>query len=570
MKGIGVSPGISIGRARVIRKTNNDTKHIVAEGELDLDRDIGLFDEAVRQSVSDIEQMLEKGQGTLRTEELELLETQIEFLCDPQLKQDVEAKMQHQQIGVQDALKLVIQDLQNLFGQMDDEYMRSKAADIKDIGERILRHLAGESDDLNGGLDEQTILIADDFSPSETISLDLSRVIGFATRLGGPTSHTAILAKAKGIPAVLGCGLSLNGISDQDLLILDGSEGLIFVNPDELLLHDYRRKQHRFRQQAEWMKSLNDREAKTSDGQKITLLANISSVDDMELVHEYGAEGVGLLRTELLFMERDALPTEDEQLAFYKQVAMRSRQKPVVIRTLDIGGDKQLPYFNLPEEANPALGYRAIRICLDRTEIFKTQLRAILRASRYGKLKIMFPMIGSLQELRMAKGLLEESKKELSDEQIPFDGTIPVGIMIETPAAALMTDLLAPEVDFFSIGTNDLTQYTLAVDRMNNRVAHLYDPFHPAVLRLIRQVIVQAKQHHTEVSMCGELAADQQAILLLLGLGLSTFSMSPAFIPNIKNRIIQSSSKRAIEVAAQALLIDHAEEVKNYLKSCES
>lgn len=570
MKGIGVSLGISIGRARVIRKTNNDTKHIVAERELDLNREIGLFDEAVRQSVSDIEQMLEKGQGTLRTEELELLETQIELLRDPQLKQDVEAKMQNQQIGVQDALKLVIQDLQNLFGQMDDEYMRSKTADIKDIGDRILRHLAGESDDLNGGLDEQTILIADDFSPSETISLDLSRVIGFATRLGGPTSHTAILAKAKGIPAVLGCGLSLNGISDQDLLILDGSEGLIFVNPDELLLADYRAKQRTFRQQAKWLKSLNDRDAKTSDGQKITLLANISSVDDMELVHEYGAEGVGLLRTELLFMERDALPTEDEQFAFYKQVAMRSRQKPVVIRTLDIGGDKQLPYFNLPEEANPALGYRAIRICLDQTAIFKTQLRAILRASRYGKLKIMFPMIGSLQELRMAKGLLEESKKELSDEQIPFDDAIPVGIMIETPASALMTDLLAPEVDFFSIGTNDLTQYTLAVDRMNNRVAHLYDPFHPAVLRLIRQVIVQAKQYHTEVSMCGELAADQQAVLLLLGLGLSAFSMSPAFIPHIKNRIIQSSSKRAIEVAAQALLINHAKEVKNYLKSCES
>lgn len=570
MKGIGVTPGISIGRARVIRKTNNDTKLIVAEGELDLDREIGLFDEAVRQSVSDIEQMLEKGQGTLRTEELELLETQIELLRDPQLKQDVEAKMQNQQIGVQDALKLVIQDLQNLFGQMDDEYMRSKAADIKDIGERILRHLAGESDDLNGGLDEQTILIADDFSPSETISLDLSRVIGFATRLGGPTSHTAILAKAKGIPAVLGCGPSLNGISDQDLLILDGSEGLIIVNPDELLMADYRAKQRTFRQQAEWLKSLNDREAKTSDGQKITLLANISSVDDMELVHEYGVDGVGLLRTELLFMERDALPTEDEQFAFYKHVAMRSRQKPVVIRTLDIGGDKQLPYFNLPEEANPALGYRAIRICLDRTEIFKTQLRAILRASRYGKLKIMFPMIGSLHELRMAKGLLEESKKELSDEQIPFDDTIPVGIMIETPAAALMTDLLAPEVDFFSIGTNDLTQYTLAVDRMNDRVAHLYDPFHPAVLRLIRQVIVQAKQYHTEVSMCGELAADQQAVLLLLGLGLSAFSMSPASIPHIKNRIIQSNSKRAIEVATQALLIDHAKEVKNYLKSCES
>jgi phosphotransferase system enzyme I (PtsI) len=570
MKGIGVSPGISIGRARVVRKTNNDTKHIVAERELDLNREIGLFDEAVRQSVSDIEQMLKNGQSTLLTEELDLLETQIELLRDPQLKQDVEAKMQHQQIGVQDALKLVIQDLQNLFGQMDDEYMRSKAADIKDIGDRILRHLAGESDDLKGGLEEQTILIADDFSPSETISLDLSRVIGFATRLGGPTSHTAILAKAKGIPAVLGCGPSLDSINDQDLLILDGSEGLIFVNPDELLMADYRAKQRTFRQQAKWLKSLNDQEAKTSDGQKITLLANISSVDDMELVHEFGAEGVGLLRTELLFMERDALPTEDEQFAFYKQVAMRSRQKPVVIRTLDIGGDKQLPYFNLPEEANPALGYRAIRICLDRTEIFKTQLRAILRANRYGKLKIMFPMISSLQELRMAKGLLEESKKELSDEQIPFDDTIPVGIMIETPAAALMTDLLAPEVDFFSIGTNDLTQYTLAVDRMNDRVAHLYDPFHPAVLRLIRQVIVQAKQHHTEVSMCGELAADQQAVLLLLGLGLSAFSMSPAFIPHIKNRIIQSSSKRAIEVAAQALLIDHAEEVKNYLKSCES
>jgi len=567
MKGIGVSPGISVGRACVIRKIKSSIHEIPPESEADILREVERFDLAIQQSVIDIEILLEKGKHTLLTEELAILETQIEFLNDPQLKENVEIKINTEHKTATIALEEVIQSLIDLFEQMDDEYLRTKAEDFKDIGKRILVHLNG--DQATAQLlhpDDPCILIAEDFSPSETISLDASKVLGMATRLGGKTSHTAIIARTKGIPAVAGCGESLDLVCDNDLLILDGLEGLVWINPDEDTITKYTILQEEYRKHSEWLKSLKDAPALTTDGHKITLKANISAVEDMETVLEHGGEGVGLLRTELLFMGRKSYPAEEEQFEFYQQIAGKSRQMPVTVRTIDIGADKQLPWLNLSAENNPVLGYRAIRICLDRPELFMTQLRAILRASKYGKLKIMFPMISSLQELRSAKAMLMEAKKQLTDEKISFDADIETGIMIEVPSAALITDILVREVDFFSIGTNDLCQYTLAVDRMNEQVAYLYDPYHPAVLRLIQQVIQQAGNNQIEVSLCGELASDPQATMLLMGLGLTVFSMSAASIPQIKNIIISNSMEKAREVAQKVMLMEDSNQIKTYLQ----
>jgi phosphotransferase system enzyme I (PtsI) len=364
----------------------------------------------------------------------------------------------------------------------------------------------------------------------------------------------------------MGCGESLNAIRDNDQLILDGQKGLIVNNPDETILAEYIYIQEKYQKHLEWLKSLKDRHAVTTDGHKISIKANISKVKEMADMHDNGGEGIGLLRTELLFMERDSFPTEDEQFEFYLEIARQSMQMPVIIRTIDIGGDKSLPYLHLPAESNPFLGYRGIRICLDRTDLLKTQLRAILRASSFGKLKIMFPMISGLQELREAKAILQETKQQLTEERISFDNNIQMGIMIEVPSAAMIADILAREVDFFSIGTNDLCQYTMAVDRLNEKVAHLYDPYHPALLRLIYQVIQQASQQKIEVSLCGEMASDPQATLLLMGLGLTSFSMAPASIPLIKNNILNNNMEKACEVAQRVLQMEDSKQIITYLQ----
>ncbi|HEY4197367.1 MAG TPA: phosphoenolpyruvate--protein phosphotransferase, partial [Mucilaginibacter sp.] len=358
----------------------------------------------------------------------------------------------------------------------------------------------------------------------------------------------------------------LEKILDNDVIILDGQTGAVIVNPDQDMVKQYEIKREAWLHQTELLKSLKDTPAKTTDGKSIKLLANVADAAEMAHAIEFGAEGSGLFRTEFLFLGRDSFPTEDEQFAFYKAVALKAKNKPVTVRTLDIGGDKQLPYFDFPEEQNPFLGYRAIRFCLDRKDIFITQLKAILRASAFGKLKIMFPMIASVQEVRAAKQVLEEAKSELQRDGISFDQAIKVGIMIEIPSAAIMADLLAKEVDFFSIGTNDLCQYTLAVDRMNEKIKDLYDPFNPGVLRLINYVIDQAHKNGIEVSMCGELASDPKATLLLLGMGLTEFSMSAASIPQVKNLIIQHSIAKAKQVCEDVMKMDDSTGILNYLE----
>lgn len=563
ISGTGVSPGVIIGNALVIKKQASTLTGIVIPGD-DVAAEIEKFDAAVNLSIADVN-ILINGDGTANKDGRDILESHIELLSDPQIKEDVIEQISTENRNVNDAVIIVINNAVAMFQSMEDDYLRARAIDVQDIGDRILGHLNTNAP-VHKVYQPNTIIIADDLTPSDTIGLDTNFVIGFATAVGGKTSHTAIVAKSLTIPAIVGCGELLMAIQDNDMLILDGEAGVVIVNPNVETIQEYKTKRDIWLANVGILRSLKDKPAITTDNTAIKLLANIADAADMTQAIEFGAQGCGLLRTEILFMGRDSMPTEDEQFEFYKSVVIKAKGAPVIVRTLDIGGDKQLPYFNIPAEQNPFLGYRAIRISLDRVDIFTTQLRAILRASAFGKLKIMFPMISGIQEIRAAKIILNEAIEALAHENISFDKTIEVGIMIEIPSAAIIADLLAKEVDFFSIGTNDLCQYTLAVDRMNEKIKDLYDPYDPSVLRLIANVIEQAHKNNIEAGMCGELASDPNATLLLLGMGLREFSMSSASIPQVKNIIINNSISKAKQVYEQVMTMDNAKTISSYLK----
>ncbi len=566
MKGVGVSPGISIGRAYRIDRSEAFITGITLQNDDERNQEIVKFENAVQNAVKEIEAIRQKNGLTLTAGEIELLDSQIEFLTDPQIKSDVLKKITSENKTSNDAVIEVIYDAVQLFINMDDEYFRARASDIRDTGSSILKYLNNSNQKSPGNYSDNTIIIAEDISPSDTISLDTSKIAGFATQLGGINSHTAIIARAKGIPAVVGCGKELLNIENNDIIILDGSEGEIIIRPESGLIEEYKIRQQKIVREQSLLKSLKNLPAKTTDGHTVKLYGNISDDSDLEKVSEAGGEGVGLFRTELMFLGRNSFPTEEEQFQFYRRVAIKSKNKPVIVRTLDIGGDKQAAYFGIPHENNPALGYRAIRISLARKEMFFTQLRAIMRAGKYGNLKIMFPMISSMDEVRRAKECVDKVKHDMSSTGIEFDNDIETGIMIEIPSAALMADTLAKEVDFFSIGTNDLCQYTLAVDRMNNMVSDLYNYFNPGLLRLIQNVIVQAHKQNKPVGMCGEMASDPLAALLLLGMGLDEFSMGSASIPNIKNIIIRNSMQKAREICREVMEMDNEVSIKNYLQ----
>jgi len=540
MKGIGVSPGIAIGRAFVIQKKATATTGILLNNPGEIEAAIEQFDKAITSAVNEIE-AIKVNSPDLSDNDLAILETQIELLNDPEIRESVVEKIASEHKNMGDALLETIAGFVQVFESMEDAYMRARAADIQDIGDRVWKNISNSETVNQLTFKPDTIIIAEDLSPSDTITMDITKVVGFATQAGSQTSHAAIIAKAKGIPAIVGCGADLIDIKNDDVIILDAITGEAFINPNQQILDEYLIKRNAYQRYAVELKALHDVPAITTDGLQITLTANISGAADLADVFNNGGEGVGLLRTELLFMNRDTFPSEDEQFEFYKNTALQAKGKPVIVRTIDIGGDKHLPYFNLPAELNPFLGYRAIRICLDRKDLFITQLKAILRASVFGDLKIMFPMISNIREVRAAKSILEEAKEELRKEGLPFKAGVKVGIMVEIPSAAITADLLAREVDFFSIGTNDLCQYTLAVDRMNEKISHLYDPFNPAVLRLISFVIEQGAKQNIHVGMCGEMASDPMATLLLMGMGLKEFSMSATSIPVIKSIIINSS-----------------------------
>ncbi len=491
------------------------------------------------------------------------------ILDDPEMCGQIEAKIKEAKINAEWAVKEVAEMFIEMFKSMDNEYMRERAADIKDVTGRVIRNLLGVKIIDLSNLEEEAIVVAEDLTPSDTAQMDKVKVLGFVTKIGGRTAHSAIMARTLGIPAVVGVGQEFESIKSGDNLVFDGKEGIVFVNPEEEVLNKFREKKKEFEELTEKLKTFIGKESKTKDGIKVELSANIGTPNDVDSILKNDGEGIGLYRTEFLYMDRERFPTEEEQFEAYKIVAQRMEGKPVVIRTLDIGGDKDLPYMDFPQEMNPFLGYRAIRLCLDRKDIFKTQLRALLRASAYGNIKIMFPMISSIEELRQAKKVLEEVRIELRKEEVCFNEGMEVGMMVEVPAVAIMSDVFAKEVDFFSIGTNDLIQYTTAVDRGNKDIAHLYNQFHPALLRLIKMVIDNGHREGIWVGMCGEVAGDPKMIPLLIGMGLDEFSMSPASI--LKARwIISGISKQAMEEKAQKIIkFATAEEVKRELEKVQ-
>lgn len=562
MLGIGVSPGIGIGKAIIKKEPVIQIKKSFVDN---IEDEIIRLNKAREKGKEQIEFLYQHAVNTIGQKEADIFKAHKMILEDPDFFQQIENKIRDEKVNAESALSEVANFFIEMFENMEDEYLRERAADIKDVTGRLLRILLGvETIDLSN-LSENVIIVAEDLTPSDTAQMDKNKVIGFITEVGGKTAHSAIMARTLEIPAVVGVERATELISDGDYVILDGESGIVIVNPEEEVIEEYKRKRQDFIDFKKRLESMRGQKSTTKDGFKVELSANIGTPKDVNGVIANDGEGVGLYRTEFLYMDRDRLPTEEEQFEAYKEVAVRLEGKPVVIRTLDIGGDKELSYLSLPKEMNPFLGYRAMRICLDQTDIFKTQLRALLRASAYGNIKIMFPMISAIEELRQAKKILENVKDELRSGGKKFNENIEVGIMIEIPSAAILSDLFAKEVDFFSIGTNDLIQYTTAVDRGNRKIAHLYNEFHPALLRLIKTVIDNGHKEGIWVGMCGEVAGNPQLIPILIGMGLDEFSMSASSILRAR-WIINNIAKRDMEPHVEKVLsMSTAEEVKKYI-----
>ena len=565
IKGIAASPGIEIGKAHLIKPQQVDI-NIEAVIEENIDGEIKRFDEAVGLSKLQLKQIKEKAEKELGADKAEIFGAHLMILEDPVFLDEIVSKIKTESITADNATSQVVKNYIEIFNNMEDEYMKERAADIKDVGERIVKNILGVSTD-SFIFSEKVIIIAKDLTPSDTAQMDKDKVLAFATDMGGRTSHTAIMARSLEIPAVVGLVDITEKVQDGDLIVIDGNKGIVSINPDETTLKEYETLKLDYMEYRRHLKELKDLPAETGDKlRRVELSANIGTPRDVKGALENGAEGVGLYRTEFLYMDRDALPTEEEQFEAYREVIEKMAPRPIIIRTLDIGGDKKLSYLDMPEELNPFMGWRAIRMCLDRPEILKTQLRAILRASVYGNAKIMYPMVSGSEEVRRANAILNEAKQELKAEGISFDENLEVGIMVEIPSAAVTADLLAKEVDFFSIGTNDLIQYTLAVDRMNEHISHLYEPLHPAVLRLIKNVIDASHKAGKWTGMCGEMAGDISATAILLGMGLDEFSMSAPSIPQVKKIIRSLTYEEAQHIAQKALSMDKPEDIRNMVE----
>ncbi|WP_028539937.1 phosphoenolpyruvate--protein phosphotransferase [Paenibacillus sp. J14] len=562
IQGIGAAAGVAIGKAFVLPAWEWDVPDRRME-KVDLAKEFERLYEGIRTSKTEIEVMKNEIKETVGAEESGIFDAHLAILEDPVFMSEIQGIIERQYKAAEVAVKEAIDHFVTMFDLLDDEYMKERALDIKDVGNRLLKHLLGTPDITLPADTQPYILVAKELSPSQLVHLNPDNVLGMVTMAGGKTSHSAIMARALGIPLVSGLENKLTEpLQTGDLLVIDGDEGCVYLNPEPEIIARYTELAEKQRRRKEQLQLLAAVEAVTKDGVRMRLAGNISSVKDLELALKHGAEGVGLFRTEFLYMDRSTFPGEDEQFEVYRQVAEKAGPHPVVIRTLDIGGDKQLEYFELQEEENPVLGYRGIRISLDSRELFQTQLAAILRASAYGKMKILYPMISSLEEIRKANAILEEAKQNLTRRGIAYDPDIQVGIMIEIPAAAAIADLLAQEVDFFSIGTNDLVQYVLAVDRMNEQIAHMYHPFHPAVLRLLRQTVQAAKDAGITVSVCGEMAGDEKAVPLWLYLGVTDLSMSPQALLRVKHRILNSDSRESKEVGAACYRLPTSNQVE--------
>ncbi|MCW2486761.1 phosphoenolpyruvate-protein phosphotransferase PtsI [Candidatus Symbiopectobacterium sp. NZEC127] len=562
ISGILVSPGFAFGNALLLKEDEIviSRKKITAE---DVEQEIERFLSGRSKASAQLEAIKTKAGATLGAEKEAIFEGHIMLLEDEEFEQEIIALIKKDHHSADAAAYSVIENQAKALEELDDEYLKERAADMRDIGKRLLRNILGMPIIDLGDIQEESILIATDLTPSETAQLNLDKVLGFITDLGGRTSHTSIMARSLELPAIVGTSDATKQVKNGDYLILDGVNNKIYQNPTPDVIEQLKALEAQYYAEKDALAKLKDLPAITLDGHQVEVCANIGTVRDVAGAERNGAEGVGLYRTEFLFMDRDAFPTEEEQFQAYKAVAEAVGAQAVIVRTMDIGGDKDLPYMNLPKEENPFLGWRAIRICLDRKEILHAQLRAILRASVFGKLRIMFPMIISVEEVRALKAELELLKSQLRAEGKAFDESIEVGVMVETPAAAAIANHLAKEVDFFSIGTNDLTQYTLAVDRGNELISHLYNPMSPAVLRLIKQVIDASHAEGKWTGMCGELAGDERATLLLLGMGLDEFSMSAISIPGIKKIIRNANYDDAKALAEQALSQPTAQELSD-------
>ncbi|HFE3718782.1 TPA: phosphoenolpyruvate-protein phosphotransferase PtsI [Klebsiella variicola subsp. variicola] len=552
ISGILASPGIAFGKALLLKEDEIviDLKKISADK---VDQEVERFLSGRAKASAQLEVIKTKAGETFGEEKEAIFEGHIMLLEDEELEQEIIALIKDKHMTADAAANEVIEGQATALEELDDEYLKERAADVRDIGKRLLRNILGLSIIDLSAIQDEVILVAADLTPSETAQLNLKKVLGFITDAGGRTSHTSIMARSLELPAIVGTGSITAQVKNGDYLILDAVNNQVLVNPSNEQIEALRNLQAQVAEEKAELAKLKDLPAITLDGHQVEVCANIGTVRDVEGAERNGAEGVGLYRTEFLFMDRDALPTEEEQFAAYKAVAEACGSQAVIVRTMDIGGDKELPYMNFPKEENPFLGWRAVRIAMDRKEILRDQVRAILRASAFGKLRIMFPMIISVEEVRALKKEIEIYKQELRDEGKAFDESIEIGVMVETPAAATIARHLAKEVDFFSIGTNDLTQYTLAVDRGNDMISHLYQPMSPSVLNLIKQVIDASHAEGKWTGMCGELAGDERATLLLLGMGLDEFSMSAISIPRIKKIIRNTNFEDAKVLAEQAL-----------------
>ena len=535
LQGIAASDGIAIAKVYTLTEPDLTVTKVTVE---DSEKEVSRLDDALAASIKDVELIKETALKNLGEEEAQVFDAHLMVLSDPELIGQVKDSITSNKVNAESALKEVTDMFISIFAGMEDNpYMQERAADIRDVSKRILAHLLGVKIPSPATIKDEVIIVAADLTPSDTAQLNRQYVKAFVTDIGGRTSHSAIMARSLEIPAIVGTKEVTSTAKDGDIIIVDGLSGDVFLNPSEEVVAEYRAKAEAFAaQQAEWEK-LKDSKTYTKDGHQVELAANIGTPKDLEGVVNNGAEGVGLYRTEFLYMDSHEMPTEEDQFEAYKAVLEGMNGKPVVVRTMDIGGDKELPYLPLPHEMNPFLGYRAIRISLNEPEMFRTQLRALLRASVYGKLRIMFPMIATLNDFRGAKALLEEEKAKLIAEGVAVSDDIQVGIMIEIPAAAVLAHQFAKEVDFFSIGTNDLIQYTMAADRMNERVSYLYQPYNPSILTLIKHVIDSAHKEGKWAGMCGEMAGDQTAVPLLVGLGLDEFSMSASSVLKTRSLI---------------------------------
>ena len=564
LKGIGASVGIGIGKAVVIKDIELDIKkRNIDNFEFELE----LFNKALEHTKQRSKAMAETLRKRVGSKEAEILEGHVLLMSDPMLIAEIETGIRTQMLNSEYVLEDVCERFAAIFESMDDELMQQRATDMRDIKTRLQKSVLGLEDVDLSELEADSILIAKDLTPSMTAGLDPEKVTGIITQFGGTTSHSAILARALEIPAILSVAEILDKASDKDPICMDGESGELYINPSQEIIEDFKKKQIEQIEFKKILETYKGKESVSKDGRKVEIAANIGKPGDVKKVLEYDADGIGLFRTEFLFMDRDSIPNEEEQFEAYKKVAVAMEDKPVIIRTLDIGGDKEIPYMNISKDENPFLGYRAIRLCLDRKDdIYRPQLRALLRASAFGNIKIMLPLITSIEEVYEAKQLIEEEKKNLDAQGINYNKSIKVGVMIETAAATLIADILAKEVDFFSIGTNDLIQYTMSVDRGNDKVSYLYSVYNPAVLRAIKHIISEAKKAGIQVGMCGEAAADSKLIPLLLYWGLDEFSMSASYVLKSRKLVTDTDIQSLKDMEEAVMALESESKVRAFLE----